>query len=76
MTIINSLLLDILGCSPLIENKQSFQQVVQAGISAHFFHPNIQHFVHPVFEGKVLFAFDHIIDNPEVTEESLVVVDV
>lgn len=76
MTVVNGVLLDVLGRSPLIQIEQRSEQVVQAGVSALFLYPDIQQFVDLVFVGKELFAFDHIVVDAELTEESLVVVDV
>lgn len=76
MAIFYGILLDYLSCSPLIQLKQSFQQIIQTSLSSLLLNPDVQQFMDPVFIGEALFAFDHIVTNPKMTEESLMLVQV
>lgn len=75
MAVVNRLLLDGLGRSPLVQIQKRFQQVVQGGVPALSLHPDVQQLVDPVLVGEGIFALDHVVVDAEVTEESLLVVE-
>lgn len=76
MAIFHGILHDRLRRSPLVQLKQSFQQIIQASVSSLLLNPNVQQLVDPVFIEKVLSAFDHIVTDPKLTEESLMLVHI
>lgn len=76
MTTSNSVLLYGLSRAPLVQVNQRLQQVVQAGVPALLLHPNAQQLVDLVFIQKALFALYYVVVDPQVTEESLVVVEI
>lgn len=76
MTVVNGVFLDELSRSPLIQVEQHLEEVVQVGLLARLLYPDVQQIVDPVFVGKVFLPFDHVVGDAEVTEESLVIVNV